>query len=50
MEKGIEKGREEVKYQIVRTLLLADRFTIPEVANFATVTEAFVRQVKKELQ
>ena len=57
MKKGIEKGREEGReegiekksYEVVKNLLSVDRFTIAEVANFANVSEAFVRKVKKDL-
>lgn len=46
LEEGIEKkGRE-----VVKNLLLTKRFTIAEIANFASVSEAFVRKVKKELK
>ena len=50
LKEGMELGMEEAKYQVVRKLLLTDRFTIAEVANFATVTEAFVSKVKKNLK
>jgi len=33
---------------IVRNLLASDKFSISEIANFASVSEAFVRNVKKE--
>ena len=47
MEKGIEKGKEESKTEFVKNLLAANKFTVVEIANFANVTEAFVRKVKK---
>ena len=47
LDQGREEGREKVKSEVVRNLLLAGRFTIPEIANFANVSEAFVRKVKK---
>ena len=39
---GMEKGKEEV----VRNLLSAAKFTIAEIANFAGVTEVFVKKIK----
>lgn len=42
-EEGVEKGKE----QVVKNLLAADKFTIAEIANFAGVTEAFVKKVKE---
>lgn len=56
--KGIEKGKEEGKkegekkksYEVVKNLLAANKFTIAEIANFANVTEAFVKKVKKTLK
>lgn len=44
-KEGISSGKEEV----VRNLLLADRFTISEIANFANVTETFVLNVQQTL-
>ncbi len=46
-EKGREEGREEGKAEVVRNLLSVGKFSIEEVANFANVSEAFVRKVKK---
>lgn len=46
LQEGMEKGKAEV----VKNLLIAGKFSISEIANFANVTEAFVRKVKKELQ
>ena len=50
IEKGIEKGMEKGKSEVVRNLLSADKFSIAEIANFANVTEAFVRKVKREMK
>jgi len=44
-EKGIEKGKEKV----VQNLLSANKFTISEIANFAGVTETFVKKVRTAL-
>jgi predicted transposase YdaD len=49
MEKGMEKGREEGKGEIVRNLLKTGKFSIAEIANFASMSENFVRKIKKEL-
>ena len=43
---GIEAGKAEV----VKNLLDANRFTVIEIANFASVSEDFVLQVKKALK
>lgn len=45
IERGIEKGKEEMKKEIVRNLLNSQKFTVTEIANFAGVTESFVRRV-----
>lgn len=54
IEKGIEKGKtegeEKKSYEVVKNLLAANKFTIAEIANFANVTEYFVRKVKKTLK
>lgn len=53
MEKGIEKGMEkgvvQKSYEVVKNLLLVNKFTTGEIANFANVNETFVRKVKKDL-
>jgi hypothetical protein len=43
--RGLEKGKTEV----VRNLLLANKFTVSEIATYASVTEDFVEKVKKTL-
>jgi hypothetical protein len=40
------EGMGKSKVEVVRNLLAAARFTIAEIANFAGVTEAFVKKVK----
>jgi len=45
-KEGIVTGKEEV----VRNLLLANRFTISEIANFASVTENFVLNIQQNLE
>ena len=47
IEKGIEKGAVQKSYEVVKKLLLSGKFTIPEIAGFAGVSEDFVRKVKK---
>lgn len=49
IEKGIEKGVENKSYEVVENLLSAGRFTISEIARFATVTEEFVEKVRASL-
>jgi hypothetical protein len=56
MEKGIKKERrrsrieiEKSKAEVVKNLLSANRFTIAEIATFASVSENFVEKVKKTL-
>lgn len=39
----------EAKEQIVSNLIQANRFTMAEIANFATVTEEFVEKVRADL-
>ncbi len=48
-ELGWKQGQEEVKTAVVKKMLLADKFTIAEIADFANVTEDFVEKVKKTL-
>ena len=50
MEKGIEEGRETTSFLFVKKLLQAKRFTIAEIANFASVTDAYVRKIKKSIE
>lgn len=47
IEKGIGKGIEEGKAQVVANLISAEKFTISEIANFASVSESFVKRIKK---
>jgi len=49
-EEGIKEGIAKKSYEVVNKLLLAGKFSITEVANFANVTESFVRKVQKEIQ
>lgn len=50
IEKGIEQGIEKGKEQIIKNLLSTDKFTVAEIANFANITEAYVRRVRKSLK
>lgn len=45
-EKGIEKGIEKGKTEVVTNLINTGKFTIQEIANFAGVSETFVRKIK----
>ena len=47
---GIERGIDIAKEEVVRNLLLANRFTVAEISNFAGVTEIFVIEVRKSLK
>ena len=48
-EEGIGVGAEKKSYEVVKNLLLANKFNFSEIANFANVSETFVRKVKKDL-
>jgi len=50
MQKGMEKGMEKGMAEVVKNLLSTGKFSIPEIANFANVSEAFVRRIKKEIK
>jgi hypothetical protein len=43
------EGLREGKAEFVKNLLLANKFTISEIATYASVTEDFVEKVKKTL-
>jgi predicted transposase/invertase (TIGR01784 family) len=49
MEKGMEKGMEKAKTESVKNLLKTGKFSISEISNYISVSEAFVRKVKKNL-
>lgn len=49
-KKGREEGREEGKSEVVKNLIVSAKFTIAEIANFANVSESFVRKIKKEIK
>ncbi|MFC3196496.1 Rpn family recombination-promoting nuclease/putative transposase [Parapedobacter deserti] len=46
---GFELGAEQKSYEVVSNLLAAGKFTVAEIANFATVTEDFVEKVRADL-
>jgi len=48
-KQGIEKGAEAKSYEVVENLLITGKFSISEIANFATVTEDFVKKVRADL-
>ena len=48
VEEGIEKGELKKSHEVVLKLLQAGKFTVSEIANFASVSEAFVQDVEKE--
>jgi len=41
---------EKKSYEVVSNLLAAGKFTISEIANYATVSEDFVRKVRSALE
>ncbi|TDE13637.1 hypothetical protein [Dyadobacter psychrotolerans] len=49
IEKGIEKGIQEGKTEVVKNMLITGRFTDQEIANFASVPEVFVTEIRKTL-
>ena len=49
-EEGREEGAEQKSYEVVKNLLSAGEFTVAKIANFANVSESFVRKVKKGLK
>lgn len=50
LEEGLEKGEERKGYEVVSNLLLSQKFSVSEIANFANVAEEFVLSVKKDLK
>ncbi|MCT1526216.1 Rpn family recombination-promoting nuclease/putative transposase [Sphingobacterium hotanense] len=44
-----QEGEEKKSYEVVEKLLTAGKFTISEIANFATVSEDFVNKVRASL-
>ncbi|MCE7043551.1 hypothetical protein [Dyadobacter sp. CY312] len=49
-KKGIEKGREEGKADVIKNLLAIGKFSTMEIANFTNVTPSFVLEVEKSLK
>lgn len=49
-EKGIVEGAERKSAEFVKNLLLAEKFSVAEIASLANVTEAFVLQVKAMME
>ncbi len=50
LEKGRKEGIEKGKGQVVRNLLGTNKFTLSEIANFADVTEDFVKKIQASLK
>ena len=48
-EEGKLEGAEQKSYEFVSNLLVAGKFTVAEIANYATVSEAFVKKIRAEL-
>lgn len=49
LERGLQQGVEQKSYEFVVNLLAAGKFTIAEIANYATVSEDFVKKVRADL-
>jgi flagellar biosynthesis/type III secretory pathway protein FliH len=49
VERGVEIGIEQSKVDFIKNLLAANQFTVAQIANFASVTESFVRKVRTGL-
>ena len=49
MEKGMKKGMEVKSYEFVKNMLITGEFTNSKIARLASVSEAFVRKVKKDI-
>ena len=49
LKQGVKQGLEQKSYEVVRNLLATSRFTMAEIADFATVTEEFVEKVRADL-
>lgn len=49
LDYAINEGREQKSYEFVSNLLAAGKFTVGEIANYATVSEEFVEQVSADL-
>jgi hypothetical protein len=50
LDRAKKEGLEEKSFKVVENLLATGKFTIAEIANFADVSEAYVRKVKKDLK
>lgn len=46
---GKIEGAEQKSYEFVSNLLAAGKFTVAEIANYATVSESFVKKVRADL-
>ncbi|MBE9461200.1 hypothetical protein IEE83_04825 [Dyadobacter sp. UP-52] len=50
LEQGLEKGEEKKSLKVVTRMLQSEKFSISEIANFADVSEDFVRKVQEEIK
>ncbi|MBE9465419.1 hypothetical protein ACFP1I_22730 [Dyadobacter subterraneus] len=50
LEQAKNEGIDIAKEEFVKNLLLAKRFTVAEISNFANVTEKFVIKVRRTLK
>ena len=49
MEKGMEKGIEKGKTEVVENLLSTGKFSFSEIADFAAVSEDFVKEIDAKM-
>ncbi|MCF0057602.1 hypothetical protein [Dyadobacter sp. CY356] len=50
LDQAKNEGIDMAKEEVVRNLLLANRFTVEEISNFAGVTEIFVIEIQESLK
>lgn len=50
LERGLEKGEERKSFEVVSRMLESGRFSVSEIANFADVSEDFVKKVQENLK
>ena len=46
-KEGIVLGEKKGKTEVIKNMLTTGRFTDKEIANFASVSEAFVAEIRK---
>jgi hypothetical protein len=48
--KGLAKGREEVKRELIASALATGEFSTEQIARYASVTVAYVEAIAQELE